>query len=209
VFGSSPFSGALPEDALRAAVEQAHAAGKPSFVHPDSADDVAIALRARVDVIAHTTPRSVWDLSLLELIEGSDAALIPTLWLWKWYARHNRLSTQQRVVEAMTEQLRLWIDAGRPVLFGTDDGAVDHDPTEEYALMSQSGMNFRAILASLTTAPAARFGESHHLGRITNGFTADIAVLSGDPSTDIRAVANMQYTLRDGRIVNRPGEKTS
>jgi imidazolonepropionase-like amidohydrolase len=71
-------------------------------------------------------------------------------------------------------QLRAWIAAGNTVLFGTDLGAVDYDPSDEYALMAEAGMTFRQILASLTTAPAERFGEATRLGRIAPGFQADI-----------------------------------
>ena len=81
------------------------------------------------------------------------------------YARHDRLSTQEKTTNAAIDQLRKWIGAGATVLFGTDLGAVEYDPTEEYVLMSQAGMTFPDILASLTTTPAGFFGESKS-GRI-------------------------------------------
>ena len=87
------------------------------------------------------------------------------------------------------------------MLFGNDLGAVEYDPTEEYTLMSDAGMSFRQILASLTSAPADRFGASTQLGRIAPGFIADLAILRGNPSQDIRAFATVQYSLRDGRII--------
>ena len=67
--------------------------------------------------------------------------------------------------------------------------------------MSEAGMSFRQILASLTTAPAERFGESKQLGRIAAGFQADLVVFKGDPSKDLRALTAVQYTLRAGRIL--------
>jgi imidazolonepropionase-like amidohydrolase len=82
---------------------------------------------------------------------------------------------------------------------------VDPDPTEEYTLMTQAGMNFQEILASLTIGPAERFGESHRLGRIAPGFQADLVVLRGDPSRDIETLAAVEYTLRDGRIIYHRG----
>ncbi|MBV9278145.1 MAG: amidohydrolase family protein, partial [Candidatus Eremiobacteraeota bacterium] len=48
----------LDQDVIEAAVVQAHRAGKPVFIHPNDGADVARALRAGVDVIAHTTPSS-------------------------------------------------------------------------------------------------------------------------------------------------------
>ena len=69
--------------------------------------------------------------------------------------------------------------------------------------MAEAGMSFRQILASLTTAPAERFGESKKLGRIAEGLDADLAVLKDDPSRNIRALAAVQYTLRAGKIIHR------
>jgi imidazolonepropionase-like amidohydrolase len=51
----------------------------------------------------------------------------------------------------------------------------DYDPSDEHAFMAEAGMNFRQILASLTTAPAERFGESKRGGRIAEGYAADLA----------------------------------
>ena len=104
----------------------------------------------------------------------------------------------------------MWLEAGGTVLFGTDVGYMsEYDPTREYALMAAAGMSFRQVLAALTTAPAARFGESNQLGRIAPGLTADLTVMRGDPAIDIEALADVQYTLRDGRIIyRRPATST-
>jgi imidazolonepropionase-like amidohydrolase len=67
-------------------------------------------------------------------------------------------------------------------------------------------MTFRHILASLTTTPAERFGKSDRLGRVAAGFQADLVVLKNDPAEDIRALTDVQYTLRDGRIIYRASE---
>jgi imidazolonepropionase-like amidohydrolase len=189
LFASSPRGVLLPDGAMEAAVDAAHGAGKPVFVHPNSGADVLRALRAGVDVIAHTTPHGgAWELAAI-----GEHALTPTLALWKSFARHDRIATQERIVTAAAAQLRAWIDAGGTVLFGTDLGAVDPDPSEEYALMAAAGMSVRDILASLTTAPAKRFGQS---GRIAAGERADIAVWDGD-------LAAVRYTIRAGKIVYR------
>ncbi|MGA7927879.1 MAG: amidohydrolase family protein [Candidatus Sulfotelmatobacter sp.] len=78
----------------------------------------------------------------------------------------------------------------------------DYDTSsEEFALMGEAGMSFRQILASLTTAPAERFGESARPGRIAPGFLADMVVLDEDPSKHVRAFAAGRYTVRDGRLI--------
>jgi imidazolonepropionase-like amidohydrolase len=39
--------------------------------------------------------------------------------------------------------------------------------------------------------------------KLRAGFAADLTVLKGDPSTDVRALAAVQYTIRDGKIIYR------
>jgi imidazolonepropionase-like amidohydrolase len=52
------------------------------------------------------------------------------------------------------------------ILFAADAGfRTDCDPTSEYVEMARAGMSFPEILASLTTAPAARFGDSGGRGK--------------------------------------------
>jgi len=204
LFASSPRSSSLSESTFQAAADQAHRAGKPVFVHPNSAADVLTAVRGGVDIIAHTTPHSgPWDETLLTAVKARRVALTPTLALWKYYARHDRLSAQEKVTNTEITQLRAWVAIGGEVLFGTDLGAVEYDPSEEYVLMSQAGMTFPQILASLTIAPSERFGDKNKLGRLAPGFQADLAVFQQDPAANIRALAQVKYTLRAGQIIYR------
>jgi imidazolonepropionase-like amidohydrolase len=69
--------------------------------------------------------------------------------------------------------------------------------------MGRAGMTFPQILASLTTAPAERFGVSNQLGRIAPGLTADLTIVRTDPAKDIRALAAVDYTIRDGKVIYR------
>ena len=200
---NSPF----PVEAISATVNVAQQLGKPVFAHPATGQDVLAAANAGVDVIVHTTPTSgPWDESIITAMKDNGVALTPTLTLWKYFLRHDRISTQQQVVETAVGQLRVWVDANGTVLFGTDLGAVDYDPSEEYALMAEAGMDFRQILASLTTAPAEKFGELHQLGRIAPGFSADITILKNDPSEDISSLVAVEYTIREGKIIYRRSE---
>jgi imidazolonepropionase-like amidohydrolase len=161
-------------------------------------------VRGGVDIIAHTTPHSgPWDETLLTAMKEHHVALTPTLTLWKYYMRHDRLSAQEKVTREEIAQLHAWAETGGEVLFGTDLGAVEYDPTEEYVLMSEAGMTFPHILASLTTAPAGRFGDPSKLGRVAAGLQADLALFQQNPATNIRALAQVKYTLRAGKIIYR------
>jgi imidazolonepropionase-like amidohydrolase len=202
IFASSPRGGVLPENVIGAATRAAHRSSKRVFVHPNSATDVIAALKAGVDVIAHTTPHSgPWDETILTAVRGRPVALTPTLALWKHFSRHDRISENERIVEVAVGQLRAWLDCGGKVCYGSDLGAVGYDPGEEYALMAEAGMSFRELLASLTTVPAAYFGESRAQGRVAAGFEADLVAFKGDPQRDVRALTDVRYTIRCGELI--------
>ena len=202
MFLSSRRGERLSENVVAKVAQIAKRAGKPSFVHPNDEGDVLTALRAGIDVIAHTTPGSgAWNDEVLALAKSNGAALTPTLELWRYFLRHDRPSARQFITETAAAQLRAWKDAGGQVLFGTDFGAVDCDPMPEYVAMSNAGLDYREILASMTTAPAQRFGASAKHGRVAPGYAADLAVLEGDPSNGVRAFGAIRYTLRGGAIV--------
>ena len=192
----------IPDAAIRAAADRAHAGRTTLFVHPATGADVRRAASNGAGIITHTTPMSgPWDPATMTAAREARVALTPTLTLWKHALRHDRMATQDAAVRAAVAQLREWIAAGGMVLFGNDVGAVEYDPSEEYALMREAGMTFRQILTSLTTAPAERFGDAGRLGRVAPGLIADLTVLRGDPAVDPTALTAVQYTLRDGKIV--------
>ena len=69
--------------------------------------------------------------------------------------------------------------------------------------MAGAGLDWRQILASLTTHPAERFGHAQRKGRIAVGMDADLVVLARDPAIDPAAFAGVTYTIRGGRIIYR------
>ncbi|HYL26528.1 MAG TPA: amidohydrolase family protein [Candidatus Nitrosotalea sp.] len=205
LFISGQSGASLSAEAIRAAAETAHESGKPVFAHPNTAADILAALDGCVDIIGHTTPRSgPWEPQLIEAMLARGAALIPTLMVWKSLLRHDRISTQERAVATAVEQLRAWLECGGTLLFGTDLGAVEYDPREEYALMAEAGATFRTVLASLTTLPAQLFMGSKRFGEVAVGNPADLVVLEADPAQSIEAFASARCTLRAGEILHAP-----
>jgi imidazolonepropionase-like amidohydrolase len=202
LFLSAPSGGRLSQETIRAAVTESHLAGRLVFAHPNTASDIMAALDEGVDIIAHTSPRSgPWESALLAAMRAREAALIPTLMVWQSMMRHDRVAAREALVETAVSQLHAWLECGGCVLFGTDLGAVEYDPSEEYELMARAGATFRQILASLTTGPAQRFEGGLHAGEIALGKPADLVVLDRDPSQGLSAFASVRYTLRAGKII--------
>jgi imidazolonepropionase-like amidohydrolase len=191
--------------AIAAAASEAHAKGKLLFAHPSNAAGLNAALAAGVDVVVHTAPSmEIWSDSLVARMVKENVAVIPTLKLWRYETRSARLAFSRPFVQAGVDELRAFHRGGGTVLFGTDVGyMLDYDTAEEFALMAEAGMDFPAILASLTTNPARKFGADKVSGRVAPGQDADLVVLEGDPTRDIRALARVRYTVRQGRVIYR------
>lgn len=199
--------GVLPmalEDA-KAVVAEAHRQGKPAFAHPSNQKGLDVTIESGVDVLAHTTPDDGerWTPELVGRLTSHDMALIPTLTLWRVESEARGLPPEkvERTVALAQQQLAAFAAAGGDVLFGTDIGYVQtSDTSEEYRLMQGAGLSFEQILASLTTTPAARFSVESK-GRIELGMDADLTVLAADPGSDIKAFADVVYTIRGGRVI--------
>lgn len=197
----------MPADVVRAAVEAAHRRGVLVIAHPSNSAGARAALEGGVDILAHTFPAELdgpWDRSLPGLMRQRGTALVPTLKLWPYELGRAGLppALVARQIATAQAELRAFAEAGGQVLFGTDVGYMrDYDPTDEYVSMRAAGLSYAQILASLTTAPAERFRRASRTGRLAAGLDADVTVVEGQPEDDIRALARVRYTVRNGRVV--------
>lgn len=197
----------MPADIALAAADETHRRGLPVLAHPTDIEGINLAIEAGVDVLAHTTigeGKTVWDGALIDQLIAKNMAVVPTLQLWPYELKKTKL--EPRIVELATadavEQVRAFAKAGGQVLFGTDVGYMaDYDPTEEYRLMAKA-LKPMQILASLTTAPAARWKETERRGRVDVGLDADLVVLEADPAADPANFAKVRCTIRSGRVIH-------
>lgn len=183
----------MPLAIAQAAVQEAHRKGKLVYAHPTNLAGFQIALQAHVDVLAHAVEDTLgWNSSYSKQMKEQRMWLIPTLSLF----------TGDSNFKGVSQEVGDYSQDHEDILFGTDAGFIsDYDPAREYVLMQRAGLDFWHILDTLTTAPSVRFGASAVRGQIKAGMDADLVVLSRDPESDIRALANVTYTFRDGRII--------
>ena len=196
----------MPLQIAKAVTNATHKKNKLVFAHPSINQGIRVAIESGVDILAHTTPDGgkAWDRVLVQQMITNNIYLIPTLKLWKWSLQNNKGS--QAKIDAFLgiaiEQVRAYKAAGGNILFGTDIGFMDDfDPTDEYVYLQKAGLSFRQILATLTSTPSQKFGFKNQFGRIAIGRNADFVVFEGNPQTDIKAIANVKYTVRNGKII--------
>jgi imidazolonepropionase-like amidohydrolase len=184
----------MPDDIAAAAVAVARERRRPVFAHPSNLAGLEVALRSGVNVLAHAVEdtRGMTEAHYTRMID-QRMAMAPTLHLfdgrWQW---------------EIQDEVREFARRGGQILFGTDVGYLpDFDHTIEYERMASAGLSWREILASVTTAPAERFGESSQRGRVAAGLAADLVVLGTEPSVSARSFGDVRLVVRDGRVIYR------
>jgi imidazolonepropionase-like amidohydrolase len=76
----------------------------------------------------------------------------------------------------------------------------EKDTDEEVRHMSEAGMDWRAILVSLTSAPARRMKDTAR-GALAVGAPADLVLVVGDPRADVQALTRVRGTWVSGKSV--------
>ena len=189
---------------VRGAAAEAHRQGLVVFAHPGSAEGVVHAVDGGVDVLAHTAPDAgPWTSELLGRMHARHMALAPTLSLWRVEMDRAGAPTElrERFIRTGGEQLRAFAAGGAEILFGTDVGYIpEQDADEEVGRMAAAGMDWRAVLASLTSAPARRMKDGRP-GTLAVGAPADLVLVEGDPGAEIRALTHVRATWVAGKSV--------
>ena len=183
----------------KAAVDVAHAQGKPVFAHPQNKAGMETVIEAKVDIMAHIVPGLPgYSAEQLARFKEQGTTLTPTLSLFAMTIGGPELAA--RLADSGVAQLKAFSDNGGTVLFGTDVGFTTiYDTTPEYVLMHRA-LAERQVLASLTTNPA-RYFKAAKKGRVEPGFDADLVVLEGDPIADVRNLAKVATTIRAGQVI--------
>jgi imidazolonepropionase-like amidohydrolase len=192
--GSIERSGILimPLDVAKAIVEEAHREGKPVFAHPSNGAGIEVAIQSGVDVLAHPATEG-------DPFTPSLMALIPTLTLLDVEGKKGNESPEniEQWINMAVQEVKAYSGAGGQILFGTDVGYIDQfDTSEEFILMSRAGMDFRQVLASLTTNPASRFGYAAHSQR--NGWRLRSATRGPRAGRDGVLEGALHHPRRDG-----------
>jgi imidazolonepropionase-like amidohydrolase len=190
-----------------AAAEAAHRGGVRVFAHATDGPSLEVALAAGVDALAHVTPdMGPWDEAMVKRLVDAGVWLVPSLAMFEHELQREGApeAVQERFRQAGAQQVGALVDAGGQILFGTDAGYADvYDTGRELQLLAQAGLDWRQILASLTTAPAAFFAQEAERGTVAAGMRADLVVLRSDPAQSVAALADVALVLRDGQVIYR------
>jgi imidazolonepropionase-like amidohydrolase len=191
--GTEPGAPQFSVEEMRAAVDEAHKAGKPAMAHTHGTQAVKNAILAGVDSVEHG---SYLDDEAIEMLIGRGVFLVPTLLAPHRIVEHGEgggipayaVRKARQVRENHRASFRRAVQAGVKIAMGTDAGTpynVHGENLHELPLMVEAGMTpMQAIVAS-TRMGAELLQMADKVGTLEPGKLADLVVVDGDPSADI------------------------
>ena len=109
-----------------------------------------------------------------------------------------------KVYEVALPNLKKLEDAGVAIAAGTDAGNIGtiHGPAlfREFQLMKQAGLTNMQILQCATANAAKLLGgeTGAHIGKIDNGYFADLVILKSNPVDDIAHASDIDTVIKNG-----------
>jgi len=112
----------------------------------------------------------------------------------------------QKTYAVALPNLKTLEDAGITIAAGTDAGNIGtiHGPAlfREFQLMKEAGLTNMQILQSATVNAAKLFGgdTGAHIGKIDNGYFADLVILKSNPVDDIANASDIDTVIKNGVV---------
>lgn len=199
------------DEELRAVVETAKDYGMTVAVHAHGAEGIRRAILAGVDSIEHGTYMND---ELFALMKKHGTYWVPTNMAGEWVAMKAAEEgyfpdivrpKAAAIGPLMRETFRKGQAAGVKIAFGTDSGVSPHgENAHEFELMVEGGMPPMAAIQSATLMAAKLLRIDDRLGTIEPDKLADIIAVSGDPLTDISAMRDVIFVMKEGVVHKQP-----
>ena len=191
------------EEEIAKAVEIAKSSGRFVTVHSSTPEGMRRAIEAGVHSIEHGNNGTE---DVFRLMKEKGIALCPTLsaseaiagYYLHW---HKGTDPDPQMIIDKKKSFAAALKAGVTICMGGDVGVFPHgDNAREMETMVEYGMKPADVLRSATSINADVFGYGDKIGRIKKGLFADIIAVSGDPSTDIHAIRNVEFIMKNGIV---------
>jgi imidazolonepropionase-like amidohydrolase len=199
------FGEALPTfstEAIGWATTIAKSGGRQVVVHASTKEGMKRSVAAGVATIEHGDDG---DEEIFTLMKQKGVALCATLAagdaVLQYGGWKKGMDPEPAKITAKKKSFAAALKSGVTICMGGDVGVYTHgDNAREMELMVEYGMKPLDVLKSATSVNADVFGYSDKIGRIKKGLLADIIAVEGDPSSTVKAIRQVTFVMKDGKI---------
>ena len=188
---------------MRAAVDEAHAAGKTSCAHAHGTTAIKNAVKAGVDSVEHGY---LIDDEGIELMLARGTYLVATSAAVRNVVKHgiaagirpDVVRKAQSAIDRHVEGFKRAYKAGVKLAMGTDTGVpfTDHgNNLDEVVYLVEMGLGPMEALSATTLEAAKLLRMDDRIGSLEAGKLADFVVIDGDPLTDVRVLQDKRRIL--------------
>jgi imidazolonepropionase-like amidohydrolase len=192
---------------IKAVVETAKDYGMKVACHAHGAEGIRRAILGGVTSIEHGTFMDAED---MDLAKKNGTYLVPTIIAGRSVMDSAKVKgyfppvIARKALEVGPQIQNTFgkaYKAGVKIAFGTDAGVYPHGKNwMEFGYMVEAGMPPMEAIKAATTSAADLLGITAITGSITKGKFADIVAVDGDPLQDIKAMGNMAFVMKEGKI---------
>jgi imidazolonepropionase-like amidohydrolase len=192
----------LTVEELRAIVDETHGWGKKVACHAYGGIGLRRALDGGCDSIEHGLDLD--DAAISQMLK-QGTWYVPTIsaYYHDWAPADTPGGERDRLRVSLHEpSFRKALKAGVKIAFGTDMGGIPwtEPMAQEFPRMVDLGMQPMDAIQSATSRAAVMLDMDGKIGVIVPGAFADVIALGGDPLHDIKALENVQFVMKDGKV---------
>ncbi len=199
------------DEELKAVVETAHDYGMTVAVHAHGTEGMKRAVLAGVDSIEHGTFMTD---EIITLMKERGTYFVPTNLAGDWVAAQAKIPgyfpeivrpKAAAIGPVIRETFKKAHLAGVKIAFGTDTGVSPHgENAREFDLMVAGGLSPMKAIQSATLTAAQLLRIDDRLGTLEPRKLADVIAVKGNPLTDIKAMHNVVFVMKEGVVFKSP-----
>ena len=203
-------SGSNPQftiEEIKAITETANDYGMLTAAHAHGDLGMQRAIKGGIKTIEHGSFMSD---ETMELMKQYNVYMVPTISAGKKVVEKAKIPgyfpevVAKKAIEVgalVQETFGRAYKKGVPIAFGTDAAVFPHGENAiEFGYMVEAGMPAMEAIQAATVTNAMLLGIGSELGKVSEGYTADIIAVEGDPIDDVGTLEEVVFVMKEGVV---------